>query len=48
MFGPILSACGTLFQEIGSVVSKSSVEKKLESVYTMVFLNLFWQAVIFL
>lgn len=48
MFGVTLASIGTFLQEISTIIGKKGVEKRLESVYTMGFLNTFWSAFLYL
>lgn len=47
MFGVILVAIGTFFQEISDSIGKRKAQKHEESPYTMGFLSLFWGAIFF-
>lgn len=48
MFGIILTAVGTLFDEISSSFGKWEVIHKRENIYTFGFLNIFWVLIIFI
>lgn len=48
MFGVILISIGTFLQEISAAIGKKWVEKRLESIYTMGFLNTFWSVFLYL
>ncbi|OGZ97517.1 MAG: hypothetical protein A2676_01225 [Candidatus Sungbacteria bacterium RIFCSPHIGHO2_01_FULL_51_22] len=47
MWGAILPAAGSFFEEISSAIGKFEVSKHAESIYTMVFLNMFWAVVFY-
>ncbi len=48
MFGIILVVIGTILDEVSSSAGKWNVNHKIESLYTLGFLNYFWGAIIFL
>lgn len=48
MFGVILISISTFLQEVANAIGKKGVEKQLESIYTMGFLNTLWGAVLYL
>lgn len=47
MFGIILVAIGTFFEEVSDSIGKIKVNLRQESPYTMAFLSLFWGTVLF-
>lgn len=47
MFGVLLTSISTFFQEISASIGKDGVARKMQSVYTMGFLNSFWTILIF-
>lgn len=48
MFGFLIISIGTLLHEVAASIGKFEVRQKVESIYTMAFLNLFWQFFIYL
>lgn len=48
MFGILLTLAGSFLQEVSAAIGKKGVEKRLESIYTMGFLNTLWSAVLYL